>query len=102
MKESIDEKSLKCHVMSKRRKFLASEWFTSFSRSREPNRCFIGDDRRALVTLQLSVFCDTAYHAAFAIEISIRPFCCFKNKHASLLFLGFSESVLSIDQETLT
>ena len=30
MKESIDEKSSKCHVISKHRPFLAFEWFTIF------------------------------------------------------------------------
>ena len=37
---------------------------------------FYPDDQQALVTLQLSAFCDTAYHAAFAIKTSIKPICC--------------------------
>jgi len=36
---------------------------------------FLIDDRRAGLTLQLSMFCDTAYLAAFAIRTSIKPFC---------------------------
>ena len=44
--------------------------------SREPNCCFYPDDQRALVTLQLSAFSDTAYHAEFATKTSIKPICC--------------------------
>ena len=60
------------------------------------SRGFYLVDQWALVTLQLTVFCDTAYHAAFAIKTSIKPICCL---YASL-FLGFFES-LSVDQETV-
>ena len=57
------------------------------------NRVSIAD-RRALLTLQLSELCDTAYLAAFAIKNSYRAISFFKRFS---LFVGFSESLLSID-----
>ena len=57
------------------------------------NRVSIAD-WRALLTLQLSEFCDTAYLAAFAIKNSYKAISFFKRFS---LFVGFSESLLSID-----
>jgi len=57
------------------------------------NRVSIAD-RRALLTLQLSEFCDTAYLAAFAIKNSYKTISFLKRFS---LFVGFSESLLSID-----
>ena len=57
------------------RPFLAFERFTSF-KAMDQIVVFYPDDQQALVTLQLSAFCDTAYHAAFAIKTSIKPICC--------------------------
>jgi len=51
-------------------------------------------DRRALLSLQLNKFCDTAYLAAFAIDNSYKAISFLK---CLSLFVGFSESLLLID-----
>jgi len=58
------------------------------------HNCVSITDWRALLTLQLSEFCDTAYFAAFAIKNSFKAISFLKRFS---LFVGFSESLLLID-----
>ena len=67
MKESIDEKiSVSCLKANADRAWPSSglqfskQWIKFL---------FLFDDQQALVTLRLSAFCDTTYHAAFAIKL---------------------------------
>ena len=72
MKESIDEKS---SVSCLKANADCSWPLSALQLSKQWNKfLYLFDDQHALVTLQLSAFCDTTYHVAFAIKTSIKPF----------------------------